>query len=157
MLYSWIWKIIILVEINYFFASKLYLEYFCHIYKYLVRLQIRDCMRKIFLIFNYLFFSTYQFAFKISIFRNSNSRKEMISLCNLSLRSSNTYHQMRTVKKCAVFGNLRKKPISWLHTQYNIVSFSFRCFCLAITQSYTYRTESKLKTELVVLIWHWGD
>ena len=111
MLYSWFWKIIILVEINYFFASKLYLEYFCHIYKYLVRLQIRDCIRKNFLIFNYLFFSTYQFAFKISIFRNSNSRKEIISLCNLSLRSSNTYHQMRTVKKCAVFGNLRKKNL----------------------------------------------
>lgn len=130
MLYSWFWKIIILVEINYFFASKLYLEYFCHIYKYLVRLQIRDCMRKIFLIFNYLFFSTYQFAFKISIFRNCNSRKEMISLCNLSLRSSNTCHQMRTVKKCAVFGNFRKN-------NYIVASYSIQ-HCVILFPMFLY-------------------
>lgn len=102
-------------------------------------------------LFNYLFFSNYQFAFKISIFRNSNSRKEMISLCNLSLRSSNTYHQMRTVKKCAVFGDLRKKTL-----YRGFILNTTLCHSLSdvFVHSYTYRTKSKLKTEFVVLIWH---
>ena len=87
-------------------------------------------------LFNYLFFSNYQFAFKLSIFRNSNSRKEMISLCNLSLRSSNTCHQMRTVKKCAVFGNLRKNNyiVASYSIQHCVILFpmflSFVCFII---------------------------